>query len=165
MSAFSLIELMTAVSIMLVIIFTLYAMFNQTQKALRANITQVDVLESGRAASEMIGREIEQLAACQLAETTNLYVAMMPASPLTLMDVNQDLKQPPLRTNILQEFFFLTRQTNKWVGTGYRVMGALGAPGLTPAVVPPPLVTVGGGSVGPGGGGVGPGGGGVGPGG
>jgi len=29
-----------------------------------------------------------------------------------------------LRTNVLQEIFFLSRQTNQWVGTGYRVLGA-----------------------------------------
>ena len=42
---YPLVELLTAVSIMLVIIYALYMMFAQTQKALRANVTQVDVLE------------------------------------------------------------------------------------------------------------------------
>ena len=74
--AFSLIELLTAVSIMVVIIFSLYAMFNQTQKALRANITQVDVLEGGRAAAEMLGREIEQLTACNQFQTINFYATV-----------------------------------------------------------------------------------------
>lgn len=123
-SAFSLIELLVAVSIMLVIIYALYAMFNQTQKALRANITQVDVLESGRAAAEMIGRELEQLTACHLAGTINLYAGMVPIPPLTQMDLDQNPSQPPLRTNVLQEFFFLSRETNQWIGTGYRVMQA-----------------------------------------
>jgi prepilin-type N-terminal cleavage/methylation domain-containing protein len=122
--AFSLIELLTAVSIMLVIIYALYAMFNQTQKALRANITQVDVLESGRAAAEMLGRELEQMSASDLAQTINLYAGMTPVPPLAQYDVDQSTAVPPLRTNILQEFFFLTRQTNQWYGIGYRVMGA-----------------------------------------
>lgn len=120
-NGFSLIELLTAVSIMMVIIYALYAMFNQTQKALRANITQVDVLESGRAASEMMGRELEQLTACDLAQTVNLYAGMTPIPPLTQMDVDQNPSRAPLRTNILQEIFFLNRETNKWHGTGYRV--------------------------------------------
>ncbi|MHC1762807.1 MAG: PilW family protein [Verrucomicrobiia bacterium] len=122
---FSLIELLTAVSILMVIIYALYAMFNQTQKALRANITQVDVLESGRAAAEMLGRELEQLAASQLSQTINLYAGMTPGRmPMPQHGVDQNAARAPLRTNILQEFFFLSRETNKWVGTGYRVMGA-----------------------------------------
>lgn len=124
--AFSLIELLTAVSIMLVIIYALYAMFNQTQKALRANITQVDVMEAGRAAAEMIGRELEQVSACSLSNTINLYAGMVPITkpPLTQMDAAQKATDPMLRTNIIQEFFFLSRQTNYWYGTGYRVIGA-----------------------------------------
>src|SRR5690349_3759533 len=117
-SAFSLIELLTAVSIMMVIIYALYSMFNQTQKALRANITQVDVLESGRAASEMIGRELEQLSACYLPQAINLFAGVSPIQPLTQADLEPSLV--PLRTNILQEFFFLSQHKNTWVGTGYR---------------------------------------------
>jgi hypothetical protein len=119
--AFSLIELLTAVSIMVVIIYALYSMFNQTQKALRANITQVDVLESGRAAAEMLGREIEQLTASKLPQTVNFYTGMTPVPPVLQTDVDE---KTVLRTNSLQEFFFLSRQTNAWVGTGYRVMSA-----------------------------------------
>lgn len=126
---FSLVELMVAVSIMLVIIYALYAMFNQTQKALRGNLTQVDVLESGRAASEMIGRELEQITACDLRGTINLYAGMTPAQPLMQMDLDQNPSRPPLRTNILQEVFFLSRQTNRWYGTGYRVIGAVSGVG------------------------------------
>jgi hypothetical protein len=127
-AAFSLIELLTAVSIMILIIFSLYSMFSQTQKALRANVTQVDVLESGRAAAEMLGREIEQLSACNQFQTINFYAGMMPygstavVAPTVQLDL--DGKVPPLRTNVLEELYFLSRQTNRWVGTGYRVMGA-----------------------------------------
>lgn len=125
-AAFSLIELLTSVSIMMVIIFALYAMFNQTQKALRANITQVDVLESGRATAELLGRELEQISASKLQQTVNLFAGMIPlpqgmSQPLVQTDVDD---KRILRTNILQEFFFLSRETNKWIGTGYRVIGA-----------------------------------------
>jgi hypothetical protein len=124
--AFSLVELLTAVSIMIVIIFALYSMFAQTQKALRANLTQADVLESGRAAAEMLGRELTQLTACNQSQTVNFYAGLgiNPPAPLLLMDAAQNPSQLPLRTNVLEEFFFLTRQTNNWVGVGYRVMGA-----------------------------------------
>src|SRR5262249_42209106 len=91
------------------------------------NITQVDVLESGRAASEMIGREMEQIAASGLPQTINVYAGMMRIGnsvfvpPLLQADVDGNTL---LRTNLLHEVFFLTPQTNRWVGTGYRVLAA-----------------------------------------
>jgi prepilin-type N-terminal cleavage/methylation domain-containing protein len=123
---FSLIELLTAVSIMVLIIFALYQMFAQTQKALRANITQVDVLESGRATAEMMGRELEQLAACNLPQTINLSVTMQRINNTVVPPLLQtDLDGVTvLRANLLQEIFFLTRETNRWLGTGYRVIDA-----------------------------------------
>jgi prepilin-type N-terminal cleavage/methylation domain-containing protein len=123
---FSLIELLTAVSIMVVIIFSLYAMFAQTQKALRGNLTQVDVLESGRATAQMMGGELAQMAACNLPETINLSVELerinnTPVPPVLQTDLDG---VTVLRANVLQEIFFLTQRTNQWVGTGYRVLGA-----------------------------------------
>src|SRR5215468_11182220 len=94
---FSLIELLTAVSIMVVIIFALYAMFNQTQKALRANLTQVDVLEAGRAAAEMMGRELQQLTASDLFRTVNFYAGMTPVAPVLQTDTDD---RSVLRTNV-----------------------------------------------------------------
>jgi prepilin-type N-terminal cleavage/methylation domain-containing protein len=117
---FSLTELMVAVSIMLLIIFALYGIFNKTQKALRDNISQVDILESGRAAMELIGREMEQVAASGIGGMTNLYAFMIPSQrpPLVHLDLDQERT---LRTNYLQDLFFLTRITNIWTGVGYRV--------------------------------------------
>jgi len=46
---FSLIEMMVAVSLMLVIVIGLFAMFSQAQRALKMATTQVDVMEPGRA--------------------------------------------------------------------------------------------------------------------
>jgi type II secretory pathway pseudopilin PulG len=120
-SGFSLMELLVAVSIMIVIVYALYQVFNQTQRAMRANITQVDVLESGRAALDMMTRELEQIGASQLIGATNLYVGLIPATPFVQTDLDNTRV---LRTNVLQEFFFLSPSTNRWVGTGYRVLGA-----------------------------------------
>jgi hypothetical protein len=120
--AFSLLELLTAVSIMVLIIFALYQMFAQTQKAMRGNITQVDVLESGRAAMEMISRELEQIGACGLFQGINLHARMIPA-PVRLVQADVD-QRTPLRTNVLQELFFLREHDSQWHGTGYRVLWA-----------------------------------------
>ena len=59
--AFTILELLVAVSVMTLIIYVLYALFNQTQMALRKNASQVDVNEGGRAAMEMIVRELSQM--------------------------------------------------------------------------------------------------------
>ena len=59
-NAFSLVELLVAVALMTVIIVGLYSMFNETQRALRTNVSQVDVLEAGRSAIELIVQDIQQ---------------------------------------------------------------------------------------------------------
>ena len=59
--AFTILELLVAVSVMTLVIYVLYALFNQTQMALRKNAAQVDVNEGGRAAMEMIVRELSQM--------------------------------------------------------------------------------------------------------
>jgi prepilin-type N-terminal cleavage/methylation domain-containing protein len=119
--AFSLLELLVAISIMVLIIFALYQIFSQTQKAMRGNMTQVDVLESGRAAMEMISRELEQISASGFSEGVNLYAGMIPIPRVVQADIDQ---VTPLRTNVLQELFFLSERDNQWHGTGYRVLWA-----------------------------------------
>ena len=55
--AFTLIEVLVVVALLSVIILGLVAMFSQTQRAYTLGMTQVDVLEGGRAVTEMITRE------------------------------------------------------------------------------------------------------------
>jgi prepilin-type N-terminal cleavage/methylation domain-containing protein len=57
---FSLIELLVSVSLLSVIVLALYAMFDQTQKALRSAAGQVDVMEGSRAALNLMIRDIEE---------------------------------------------------------------------------------------------------------
>ncbi|HOY58803.1 MAG TPA: prepilin-type N-terminal cleavage/methylation domain-containing protein [Verrucomicrobiota bacterium] len=144
--AFSLMELMLALGIMAVIVGALYGMFHHTQKALRSNVTQVDVLEAGRAAMDFLIRDFEQLAASDVDGETNLLVGM---SPLPLL-VNDEavLKRlyyttnpPPdfdgynpviqklmgasaTRTNTLGEVYLLNRVGDRFIGTSYRVINA-----------------------------------------
>ena len=58
------------------IILGLVAMFNQTRRAFTSSITQVDVLESGRSAADIVTREMEQIAAASSTNVnlTNFYV-------------------------------------------------------------------------------------------
>jgi hypothetical protein len=120
--ALTIMELLVSVSVMTVIVIGLYSMFAYTQNALRANVTQVDVFDSGRAASDMIGRELEELSACGLRGRPNLQAIRTDAA---LVQTDLD-NMTPLRTNVLQEVFFLTLFTNKWTGIGYRVAGVDG---------------------------------------
>ncbi len=118
--AFSLMELLLAVSIMTLIIGALYSVFHHTQRALQTNITQVDVLESGRAAMDMLTRELSQVSASGVSGGTNLLCFLSPA----YQEVRQSLMGGGVRTNVLQEVYFLSRYNRDYVQTGYRVIFA-----------------------------------------
>ena len=59
---------MVTVALLSVIILGLVAMFNQTRRAFMSSLAQVDVLESGRAAADIISRDLEQLAPAYYSE-------------------------------------------------------------------------------------------------
>jgi Tfp pilus assembly protein PilV len=114
--AFSLIEVLIAVTLMSVIVLGLMTMFSQTQRAFRAGITQVDVLESGRAALELMAREIEQAKPTDLPYSTNFF-AVWNGYFLT----NALPGASYFRTNIQQNIHFVTRENQTWTGIGYAV--------------------------------------------
>lgn len=118
--AFSLMELLLAVSITTVIIGALYAVFHHTQRALLANVTQVDVLESGRAAMDILTRDLAQISASGVSGGTNLLCFQSPAYPAG----RQALMGGAVRTNLLEEVYFLAIRDRDWVQTGYRVVYA-----------------------------------------
>lgn len=128
--AFTVVELMVAVSIMTLIVLALYGMFDQVQKALRGNVAQVDVLEGGRAAMELMTREMEQAQAGNVLNQmnkTNLYVGL--GWDATLLQPQLPVRQELLgvneyRMNVLQEAYFLSRFNKQWTGTGYRVLAS-----------------------------------------
>lgn len=147
-NAFSLVELLVAVALMTVIIVGLYSMFNETQRALRTNVSQVDVLEAGRSAIELIVQDIQQAEAPgPLRQAPSREEILFPppyeitvASAITNRSPHfwsgiqtnrrrpyftepmiQNLADNTRRTNILQEVFFLTRSNLNWVAKGYFV--------------------------------------------
>jgi hypothetical protein len=98
----------------------LFAMFNQTQRAFRLGMTQSDILEAGRAVTEMIPRELEQTAP-SYRNAVNFSVVMIPNSA-PLPPLTQSLPGTTLaRTNLLQDCFILQRQNQSWIGIGYCV--------------------------------------------
>ena len=61
-SAFSLVELLVVITLLSLIVLALMAVFNSTQTAFRASVTQTDVLEGGRAAMDMMTADLRQMA-------------------------------------------------------------------------------------------------------
>lgn len=101
------------------IIIGLVAMFGQTQRAYRLGTTQVDRLEAGRAITDMMTRELSQMAACYVSNGVNCFVGLEPAVPF-----KQELPGNPLpgRTNLLEQLFFLTKENQDWTAIGYVVL-------------------------------------------
>jgi hypothetical protein len=117
--AFTLIEILVSISLLSFIVIGLFAMFSQTQRAFRLSMTQADILEAGRAVTEMIPRELEQIvpAGRPYPNGMNFYAQMLNSAPLT-----QSLPGTTLvRTNLLQDCFLLLRQNQTWIGIGYCV--------------------------------------------
>jgi hypothetical protein len=121
---------MVTIGLLSFIILGLLAMFNQTQRAFRAGMSQTDFLESGRATMDLLARELEQMAPSEYPyirvnnawyAATNFFVEPSPGfnnPPLT-----QELPGNSLpRSNIVQRFFFLTKLNQDWLGTGYQVI-------------------------------------------
>ncbi len=136
-AAFSLIEVLVTVMLLSFIILGLLAMFNQTQRAFRGSMNQVDVLEGGRVVTEMIMRELEQMTPThqpdfgnvnQLSRCTNFFAELNPGFaepqllglPGTTWGGNANTQDR--RTNIVERFFFVTKINQDWVGTGYLVV-------------------------------------------
>src|ERR1051326_8535057 len=118
-SAFTLTEVLVVMALLSVIVLGLMATFSQTQRAFRLGMMQTDVLESGRLVTDMVGRELEQMAPSYA--NTN---AFSPNFYGQLMDAQNTSWQPVAggsipRTNLLEDVFFLKRENQTWTGLGY----------------------------------------------
>ena len=133
-SAFTLIEVLVVVVLMSFIILALMAVFDSTQKAFRASLTQTDVLEGGRSAMGLIKSDLEGMTP-SLGQSnqpspggwstvpvnfwvnTNYWQYQSNAAPLLQSLTGSGSR----RTNVLESFFILTRQNLTWTGVGYVV--------------------------------------------
>jgi prepilin-type N-terminal cleavage/methylation domain-containing protein len=122
--AFSLIEVMIVVSLLSLIVLALMAVFNSTQRAFRASVTQSDVLEGSRAAMDLIASDLRGI-------TPSDGVSNSSVNFCVLGNTNYSAGYVPLtqalpggsvqRTNLLNYFFLLSRENTKWTGVGYVV--------------------------------------------
>jgi type II secretory pathway component PulJ len=135
--AFSLVEVLVVVSLLSLIVLVLMTVFNSTQKAFRAGVTQTDVLEGSRAAIDLLVSDLKLMSPAD--GTTN-----PPGSGVGYYDINfsaatnqVDYYLPLVqslpgslggfqRTNLLENLFWLSRQNlnghDSWVGIGYTVI-------------------------------------------
>jgi len=130
LAGFSLIEVLVVISLLTVIILGLLAMFHQVSKAFRESMTQVDILEAGRATLDRISRELQESVPLNLPYPTNgsyrgtNFFARTDANftPALLQNIPGTTKSGgPFRTNVVQSIFFVSKVNQTWIGTGYQV--------------------------------------------
>ena len=126
--AFSLIEVLVVVSLLSLIVLALMAVFSGTQRAFRAAVTQTDVLESSRAAMDLMSTDLRGLTPSD--GVSNLIPPNI-TCPVNFFVMANAVGYAPLvqalpgssmaRTNLLNFFFVLGRNNTTWTGTGYIV--------------------------------------------
>jgi len=123
--AFTLVELLVAVSVLTLIVYVLFSIFDKTQRALRSNAAQVDVMEGGRAVMDLLARELEQMAPpLDSTNTIGFYVGM--TAPGYVLDLPGS-DPGTFRENVMEEVYFLspyryTGGNRTWEATTYRVL-------------------------------------------
>jgi Tfp pilus assembly protein PilW len=126
--AFSLLELLVAVALLAVIIVGLLAMFSQVQRALKSGLTQVDVMEGGRATMALITRDLRDMVAVPITNAPSFQALYEPTAPgLSLAQAGGKVLMADV-----QNLSFLTRAGDDWTGIAYRV-GNSNAPTVTNA--------------------------------
>jgi len=135
-NAFTLIEVMVVVTLLSLIVLALMAVFNSTQRAFRASITQTDVLEGGRATMDLITADLRAMSPSSgvsnnLANGNSVVANVLSGLVPVNFYVSTNYNEQPLvqslvassqqRTNVLENFFILSRNNQTWTGTGYVV--------------------------------------------
>ena len=119
-NGFTLVEVLVVVSLLSLIVLALMAVFNSTQSAFRASVTQSDVLEGGRSAMDLISTDLRGMSSSlQRSNGAVNFYAAVPSGYLPL--VQSLVASGQSRTNVLENFFILSRQNQTWTGTGYVV--------------------------------------------
>jgi prepilin-type N-terminal cleavage/methylation domain-containing protein len=118
-SAFSLIEILIVMSLLSVITIGLMAMFGQVQKAFLSSVTQTDVLESGRATTELLSRELAGNIPSYQGGAVNFFADIPSAGSVSYQSLPGIASDQ--RANILGRLYFLSRENQKWTGYAYQV--------------------------------------------
>lgn len=108
--AFTLVEILTAVAITTIIVFTLMKMFDTSTKALHVANRQTDVWESARATFGILRQNLGEVATGGAPERINLFSANRPADVYPLFLPNQPVPVAMRR----QDLYILSRENNQW---------------------------------------------------
>ena len=138
--AFSMVELLVTMTLLSLIVLVLMVVFNSTQQAFRAGVTQTDVLEGSRAAVDLIATDLRAMVpsggssnyvynnvyysgAVNFCSIDNNYdVGYFSVPAISYLPLQQGLPGTLLqRTNVLNWVFILGRENTKWTAAGYVV--------------------------------------------
>ena len=139
--AFSLVELLITMTLLSLIVLALMAVFSSTQTAFRASVTQTDILEGSRATMDLITTDLRTMTPSDGISNYNYYNYLPYGAVNFFSSDNSSTKsllyQPLLqslpgtsllRGNVLNYFFILGRNNQKWTGVGYVVNATNAAP-------------------------------------
>ena len=120
--AFTLIEVMVVMTLLSLIVLVLMAVFNSTQAAFRASVTQAGVLESGRATMDLMVSDLKQMSPSMESSNFNSavnFTAVVPSGYVPLVQPLVASGPSQSRTNVQESIFILSRQNQAWTGVGY----------------------------------------------
>ena len=121
-NAFTLIEVMVVMTLLSLIVLVLMAVFNSTQAAFRAGVTQAGVLESGRAAMDVMAADLRAMSpSLGTNNGTVNFSAVVPSGYTPLVQPLVASSPSQSRTNVQESIFILSRQNQTWTGVGYVV--------------------------------------------
>ena len=108
------------VALLSLIILGLVAMFTQTQRAYKFGSAQVDVLEGGRAVTDMMTRELSQMAP---SRASNCGQFLRRDSRSQFVPSSRRYPESASRPNQSDGgMYFLTRENNVWAAIAYQVL-------------------------------------------
>jgi prepilin-type N-terminal cleavage/methylation domain-containing protein len=118
--AFTLIEVMVVMTLLSLIVLVLMAVFNSTQAAFRAGVTQAGVLESGRATMDLMASDLKQMSPSMDSSNGAVnFTAVVPSGYVPLVQPLVASGPSQSRTNVQETIFILSRQNQTWTGVGY----------------------------------------------
>lgn len=114
-------EMMVAMTLLVVIVMGLTMMFLQTQKAFKSGLRQVDVLESGRSVMSLIADDLAAMVDAGRYSDRGSNVWNLTFQEAGYPRLRQDENGVGFRTNYIYDLFSLSRVGSQWIGTGYAV--------------------------------------------
>ena len=119
--------MLVSVTLLLLIVIGLTAMFVETQRAFKAGVRQSSMTDAGSAIIDMVAADLAQVSDAQAPNTiVNLYWGWEATNTSTQY---QDSPNNIYRTNQLQEIFALVHTNSQWMGVGYAVSNYAGGAG------------------------------------